>query len=101
MTRLVAVALTATCMLAGCASTPSPAAMHVRDADEAMVTACRYLGEVQGSSGWGNLAASTGMENSKLHARERAASLGASHIVWTSVTGGYSPYATGRAYVCD
>lgn len=88
-------------ILVGCATVPSDEALRVRDADETVVAGCRFLGQVQGSSGWGGLAASAGMENSKTEARQRAASLGASHIVWQAVTGGYSPYASGRAYACD
>jgi hypothetical protein len=33
-------------------------------------------------------------------AREQAAAMGATHVIWTSVAGGYSPYATGKAYIC-
>ena len=87
-------------LLAACATTPSAAASKVADADENMVAACRFLGEVQGSSGWGNIAASAGMENAKNEAREKAAQLGATHVVWQAVSGGYSPYATGRGYSC-
>ena len=65
-----------------------------------MVASCKYLADVQGSSGWGNLAASAGMENSKNEARENAAKLGATHVVWNQVSGGYAPYATGKAYKC-
>jgi len=38
------------------------------------------------------------MENAKNEAREKAAQLGATDVVWQAVSGGYSPYATGRAY---
>ena len=82
--------------LAGCAA--SEAANHVRDADERMVANATYLGDVSGTSGWGNLAASAGIANAKNEAREQAAKLGADCIVWTSTTGGYSPTVTGRAY---
>jgi len=87
-------------IFAGCATTPSVEAAKVADADERSVGDCRFVGEVQGSSGWGNVAASTGMENAKNEARAKAAKLGATNIVWHSVSGGYSPYATGRAYAC-
>lgn len=85
----------------GCATTPSPAAVKVADADETMVAACRFVGEVHGSSGWGNVAASAGMENAKTEAREKAAQMGATHVVWQTVAGGYSPYAIGRVYSCS
>lgn len=86
--------------VSSCATAPSAAAGRVQEADTQMVASCKYLGEVQGSSGWGNLAASAGMENSKNEARENAAKLGATHVVWNQVSGGYAPYATGKAYKC-
>ena len=84
----------------GCATTLSSSATRILDADAKMVDGCTYVGEVHGSSGWGNLAASTGIENAKNEAREKAAALGATHILWTNVSGGYSPYVSGRAYIC-
>ena len=65
-----------------------------------MVISCKYVGEVQGSSGWGNLAASAGMENVKNEARENGAKLGATHVVWNNIAGGYSPYVSAKAYKC-
>jgi hypothetical protein len=86
--------------IGGCATPLSSKASAVREADESMVAGCTYLGDVAGTSGWGNLAASAGIENAKHEAMEKAAALGATHIVWRSLTGGYSPTATGRAYRC-
>jgi hypothetical protein len=65
-----------------------------------MVASCKYLGEVQGSSGWGNLAASAGMENAKTEARENASKLGATHVVWNNISGGMAPSVSGKAYQC-
>lgn len=87
-------------ILIGCATTLSKSAAEVKDADMKMVETCQFLGDVHGSSGWGNLAASTGMQNAKNEAREKAASMEASHIVWTGIAGGYSPYISGKAYLC-
>jgi hypothetical protein len=87
-------------ILSGCATTSSSHAMKIKDADAKIIENCRYLGDVYGSSGWGNLAASTGIQNAKNEAREQAVTLGATHIVWTNVAGGYSPYVSGRAYRC-
>jgi hypothetical protein len=72
----------------------------VQEADSQMIAGCKYLGDVQGSSGWGNLAASAGMENAKNEARDSAAKLGATHVVWNNITGGYSPYVSAKAYKC-
>ena len=87
-------------MLNGCATTLSQSAARVIDADMKMTDKCQFLGDVHGSSGWGNLAASVGIENAKNEAKEKAASMGATHIVWTGMAGGYSPYVSGKAYVC-
>jgi len=88
-------------ILSGCATTLSPAGRQVQVADTDMVSECAFLGNVQGSSGWGSLAASTGMQNARNEAREKAAKMGATHIVWANVEGGYSPSAFGKAYRCE
>ena len=89
------------CFIAsGCATTLSPSATGLLDADAKMVESCKYVGVVHGSSGWGNLAASTGIQNAKNEAAEKAVALGATHILWTNISGGYSPYVSGRAYMC-
>ena len=87
--------------ISGCATSRSISASRIQDADSAMVSGCKYLGEVHGSSGWGNLAASVGMGNAKNQASERAAELGATHIVWNQIMGGYSPSVSGKAYLCE
>ncbi|MBY5969125.1 DUF4156 domain-containing protein [Halomonas sp. DP5Y7-2] len=79
----------------------SESATFVKAADERRVTGCKFIGEVQGSSGWGNIAASRGMDNARNEAQEEAAKLGATHIVWMNISGGYSPFAIGRAYDCS
>jgi LDH2 family malate/lactate/ureidoglycolate dehydrogenase len=87
-------------MVSGCATTLTPSAARIMDADMKVTENCQFVGDVHGSSGWGNLAASTGMENAKNEAKEKAAAMGATHIVWTGMAGGYSPYASGKAYLC-
>lgn len=98
--RTTILALVSLVTLSSCTTTLSASARNVKDADITIIEKCNFLGDVQGSSGWGNLAASAGMQNAKNEAREEAAVMGATHIVWTSVAGGYSPYATGKAYLC-
>lgn len=87
-------------LVCACTTTLSGPARKVAITDDREVANCRMLGEVHGSSGWGNLAASAGMENAKNEALEQAAALGATHVTFTNVAGGYSPYATGKAYRC-
>jgi hypothetical protein len=86
--------------ISGCSSTASLSAMKIKPAEQKTVEHCQYLGDVQGSSGFGGVAASQGMENSKIEAKEGAAKLGATHIVWSNIVGGYAPSAFGKAYKC-
>jgi hypothetical protein len=98
--KVFAIILLSGFIASGCATTLSPSATRILDADAKMVEGCTYVGDVHGSSGWGNLAASTGIQNAKNEAVEKAAALGATHILWTNISGGYSPYVSGRAYIC-
>lgn len=86
--------------LMGCATARSPAAAKVQEADATMVAGCTYLREVSGTSGWGGLAASTGIENAKNEALDQAAKKGATHVVWNAMDGGWSPSVSGKAYRC-
>lgn len=87
--------------ISGCATTLSPAAAKILPADRSMAADCTFVGDVNGSSGWGNLAASQGMQNAKNEGLEQAAAMGATHVLWVNVAGGYSPYANGKAYRCE
>lgn len=87
--------------ITGCATSRSAEAIRVQEADNAMVANCIFLGEVEAKSGWGGIfGASTGRENAKNEALEKAVQLGATHVVWTDVGGFFVPSATGRAYRC-
>ena len=99
VTRILQLVAT-TFVLTACATVPSQSAAAIRDADERTVEHCKFIASVSGTSGWGNLAASAGINNAKNEAREQAAKQGATHIVWTSVNGGYSPNVSGNAYKC-
>lgn len=87
-------------LFTGCSTSLSPQAINVKDADFRTVENCQFAGDVHGSSGWGNLAASTGIQNAKNEAREQAAALGATHVIWGGLAGGYSPYVSGKTYIC-
>lgn len=88
-------------LLSGCATTLSSSAYRIIEADEMMVKDCNFVGQVHGTSGWGNLAASVGIQNAKNGALEKAAKSGATHVYWTDIRGGYAPYVNGRAYNCS
>lgn len=97
---LSAAALVASAALCGCATGRSAAASRVQEADSNMVAGCTYVAEVSGTSGWGGLAASTGIENAKNQALEQAARKGATHVVWNALAGGMGPSVSGKAYRC-
>ena len=86
--------------LIGCATTPSQSGAKILDADANTAPNCLFLGDVDGSSGWGNRAASIGIENAKNEAREKAAAMGATHIFWNSMVRGFKSYVSGNAYKC-
>jgi hypothetical protein len=86
-------------VVCSCASL-SPQAKAIMDADDHLVANCKFLGNVHGSSGWGGLAGGVGVENAKNGARENAAELGATHVVWVSESGGLVSSGLARAYAC-
>lgn len=81
---------------------PGEALADVREADEAMVVGCTYLGDVTASSGWGGLAQGVGQSRSRNSAMKRAAQKGATHIMWSRMASGWGgANAWARAYKCD
>jgi hypothetical protein len=91
-------------VLASCASTPSSTARAVQDGDPAVVNRdCKLLGTVNGRSLFG-LSEQAKTEGAVANAREKAAELGATHVVFLKVdTSGMlnTGNATARAYRCD
>jgi len=77
--------------------------MRVRDADQSDVGRCEFVGRVSGSSSWGGTSAcGTGERNAMNEAREQAAELGATHVVWRSVNCDMSgTHADGEAFDCS
>ena len=87
--------------LTACGSYPSVKALKVNEADERMIENCQYLGDVYGVDMWEfHLTKEGEIEHCKSKAREQAADLGASHIVWTKLNTGAKVSAIGRAYRC-
>lgn len=100
MTHRMLVACAMALVLAGCAATPSREALTVHDADAAMVSGCKFVGYVSGTSGWSGVAGDAGEANAQNEAREKAAKLGATDIVWQTVHSGWGSTANGDAYRC-
>lgn len=89
--------------LAACATAKSKKVQDTYlDTDMAdMVKECEYLGEVKGWSGWGGVAQQWGVRNAKNSAKNKAAELGATHIIWTSGDISRSVTVRGDAHRCD
>ena len=92
-----------TILLSACSSTLSSKAAMVREADSKMVSNCQFLGTVFGNSMLGIALANKSGNNAIAGAKEKAAKLGATHIVISSMkaadwNGGSQ--ATAKAYKC-
>lgn len=90
-------------LLIGCARAPSPQTTAVRDADQKMVERCEFVGEIMGNSPLGVMFGSMSTANAREIAVEEAASRGATHMVWASITSpnvGSGAVASGKAYRC-
>lgn len=91
-------------LIASCAATPSITASGVKEADLKMIESCQFVGTVFGNSMLGVAVASTSASNAVVDAKEKAAALGATHIVIETMksadlNGGSQ--ATVRAYKCE
>ncbi len=84
-----------------CTGHLSPKAESLIETTQDRVLECKYLGIVQGRSGWGMAMAEVGRRNAKIEAMELAASLGATHVVWQEPSRNiWSPHVMGHAYQC-
>lgn len=83
----------------GCAIEPTQRAQRIIPAYPETVSDCALLGGVNGNSLIAALP--VGEQVARYRALDEAASLGATHIVWTVTSNGLIPLAEGRAYYCD
>ena len=99
-----AIPILAAAAAAACASSPQVAG-DVREGDPAVLNRdCKLLGTVNGRSLFGGISDETKTTAAMNDAREKAAKLGATHLVYVSTdkSGAFgSGYATARAYRCD
>lgn len=86
-------------MVGGCVLKPSYRAQQVRPAYPEMVVDCTFLGGVTGTS---DLAYTEyGLQKARYSALDKAAQLGATHIVWVELDDKIRATAQGRAYRCE
>ena len=89
--------------VSGCA-TLSPAAARIKETGKDAVSGCKYLGEVTGTSKVGSVIGElyhTGEDNAEKDAKEKAAQLGGTHIVFRPLIDGRPIIAIGDVYRCD
>ena len=86
----------------GCSTTPTGWAAKILEADDRGVENCKFVGNVEGSLAYGGLfAQETGLKRAKIEGLEKAADLGATHLVWLNAEKGFTGAdANGRAYRC-
>lgn len=66
-----------------------------------MVTGCKFLGTVEGSSLWGWFVQEAAIESAEAEALNKAAAMGATHFIWTQTDSArWSHRVWGRAYAC-
>ena len=86
--------------LFACAS-PTGGGSHVLDMAPENAEKCRYLGDVTETQYSGMLFAGQGLDQARAKARDSAAKLGATHVVWSSMAaGGAVQAASAKAYEC-
>jgi Zn-dependent alcohol dehydrogenase len=81
----------------GCSTGLTAAGERVATADEQMVKGCKYLGDVHAVARLSNV--SDRMEDARRDARNQAAQLGATHILFASEDA-RAAETLGRAYQC-
>jgi ribonuclease I len=87
------------CVLSLAACAASPAAKKIKPTKEYNVKNCTYLGTVHS---WpGGFCVAISPSNAKNQCLNKAAEMGATHIVWTDADSGWGVSATGEAYRCQ
>jgi len=85
-------------LLSACAS--SPGIVRIQESDPNEVISCQFITTVYASTG-GCFFIGGGIEDAKNKGLEKAANLGATHIVWTNLESGFfGSSVNGRAYSC-
>ena len=79
----------------------SQAKPPVADADPGMVRHCTFIVSVTGTSPFGGLLTEYGITQARNNARSMAAKIGATHLVWFSVSSGNAAAAGANAYRCQ
>lgn len=88
--------------LLGCATTLTPEAAKIQEADEEMVKGCKFLGSMTGKSSLGIALPETGEANAKADLLKKAAVKGVTHVIWKEVWfNGWGWRVNARTYKCE
>jgi Domain of unknown function (DUF4156) len=68
-----------------CSTAPSEQGSKILESDEKGVSNCKFLGSVDGESTFGAFTPEGLKEKAKSEALDKAAALGATHIIWESI----------------
>jgi hypothetical protein len=88
-------------VLPSCTTQLSAEGAKVKAVDASAVAACRYVGLVDGTSGWEGLSSEPGITQGKNEALNAAAKRGVTHVVWDLVSKGVAQSVTGKGYDCS
>ncbi len=90
-------------LVSACSSSRlSPSAAMVRDIDAKDAYDCRFLGDITTTDSSGMLFVESGIKAARAKARNQAAEMGASHILWGTVSAGGAVQAvSAKAYYCS
>jgi hypothetical protein len=83
-----------------CGTTSGPG-RDIQDLDESGASQCEFVADITETQYSGTLLSGPGLEGVRAKVRNRAAKLGATHVVWESMaTGGSVQAASAMAYRC-
>ncbi len=85
-------------LLSACALEPSYRAQAIKPAYPPMVVDCQFLGVVDGQSNISFI--DYGEQEARYQALDKAARVGATHVVWTEMQKGAKPHVQGKIYRC-
>ena len=85
----------------GCATALTQRGMQIQITQPAEVDDCRYLDDITRRSSIGGVYADEGIKSARNLVLNDAAQMGATHIVWSQIEGGYSgATASAKVYRC-
>lgn len=97
-----ALVLMFTLIISACTSaTLTKSGSSIRDIDASAANKCKFVGDITESAYSGMVFASTGVETARKLARNKAAELGATHVLWGNIAaGGAVQVVSAKGYHC-